>query len=150
MLKRQRRLCGLNKLNSDINVVPYIDVMLVLLVIFMITAPLLTQGIHVALPSAKGSDVSTQQTPIILSVDQQGQYFLNINKVPSSAITPQQLLSEVSARLSQKTKKPPEVIVKGDKNVPYGKVVLAMGLLKKAGADNVGLITQAPPEKVTS
>ena len=99
MLKRQRRLYGLNKLNSDINVVPYIDVMLVLLVIFMITAPLLTQGIHVALPSAKGSDVSTQQTPIILSVDQQGQYFLNINKVPSSAITPQQLLSEVSARL---------------------------------------------------
>lgn len=130
---------------SDINVVPYIDVMLVLLVIFMITAPLLSQGIHVNLPRAAAKTLSAKDNiPIVVSVDSHGKYYLNISKTPSQPIQGQALMSDVSAWLSnaKEHKEILNVYVKGDRNVDYGKVVHAMVLLKKAGAENVGLITQ--------
>lgn len=130
---------------SEINVVPYIDVMLVLLVIFMITAPLLTQGINVRLPQTSSKALSpNQQTPLIVSVNQQGNYFLNLSPTPTKAITPQMLMSSVAAymQLAKQKHEVRHVYVKGDQNVDYGKVVGAMALLQKAGANEVGLITQ--------
>ncbi len=143
MLHRSRRIRKHPK--SEINVVPYIDVMLVLLVIFMITAPLLTQGVNVNLPQAKSRALSKQdQTPMIVSVDRDGQYFLNTDPHPSVAINGQTLMSEVSAKLeaakAQHTEQP--VYVKGDKDADYGKIMTAMVLLQQAGAENVGLITE--------
>ena len=113
-------------LSSEINVVPYIDVMLVLLVIFMITAPLLSQGIHVSLPKASSKLLDHKRPPIV-SVDRLGRYFLNISSLPSKPINAQELMSLVSKKLKPKQ----DVYVKGDRNVNYGKVVYAMSLLKK-------------------
>ena len=131
---------------ADINVVPYIDVMLVLLVIFMITAPMLTQGVTVELPqTASDSIQSTNREPVIVSVDKQGIYFLNISASPNMPIEPQALMVRVAAELTlaRETKEVLNVLVKGDKGVPYGKVVEAMGLLKQAGAEKVGLLTDS-------
>ncbi len=130
---------------AEINVVPYIDVMLVLLVIFMITAPLLTQGVNVNLPQAQAKTMSAQdKTPIVVSVNSRGEYFLNLAKDPMSPLTPQQLMTEVSAYLllAQQRHETRPVLVKGDRDVNYGRVVQAMVLLQKAGAADVGLITQ--------
>ncbi|MFA5959177.1 MAG: protein TolR [Tatlockia sp.] len=131
---------------SDINVVPYIDVMLVLLVIFMITAPMLTQGVTVDLPkTASESLKSADREPIIVSVNQQGDYFLNIHSDPGSPIAPDALRVRVAAELelARQTKQALNVLVKGDQGVPYGKVVMAMSLLKQAGAEQVGLLTDS-------
>lgn len=129
---------------AEINVVPYIDVMLVLLVIFMITAPLLTQGVNVNLPHAKAKAMSAKnKTPIVVSVNSQGQYFLNLDKNPLQPINPQQLMSQVSAYLllAKQHHEERPVYVKGDRSVNYGRVVQAMVMLQKAGAGDVGLIT---------
>ncbi len=141
-LKRHQK----NKtLMAEINVVPYIDVMLVLLVIFMITAPLLTQGIHVNLPQAQAKALSAkEQLPIIVSVNKAGQLFLNISNTPKQAIADKKLSEQVSVALNQAKQKnnPRQVYVKGDRDVPYGKIVQAMALLQQAGAPEVGLITR--------
>ncbi|MDF1760579.1 MAG: protein TolR [Coxiellaceae bacterium] len=130
---------------AEINVVPYIDVMLVLLMIFMITAPLLTQGVHVNLPQASAKTLTPDdQLPIIVTVDKKGEYFLNIAKKPSNALTAAQLNDAVGialGRAKQKNQKR-DVYVRGDKAVDYGKVVNAMVLLQQAGAKDVGLITK--------
>ncbi len=131
---------------ADINVVPYIDVMLVLLVIFMITAPMLTQGVTVDLPKAASTTLQpSEREPIIVSVNQQGDYFLNIDKTPENPIAPQDLLLRVAAELelAKESKQKLNVLVKGDQAVSYGKVIVAMSLLKQAGAEQVGLITDA-------
>lgn len=151
MLKGKRR-----KQLAEINVVPYIDVMLVLLVIFMITAPLLSQGVKVDLPQAAAQPLSTKMPePIIVSVDAQGSYYLNIAANPAASIAPGELATEVSAslRAGQSSGEHRQVLVKGDKNVDYGKVVQAMVILQNAGAESVGLMTQddnsvAPHPKV--
>ncbi|MBT8506609.1 protein TolR [Coxiella-like endosymbiont of Rhipicephalus sanguineus] len=132
---------------AEINVVPYIDVMLVLLVIFMITAPLLTQGVNVKLPQAAAKTLFPQQAPIIVSIDSHGSYFLNIAKEPSQPITTQDLVTRVAAalQLANQNHQKQEIYVKGDKEVDYGKVVQMMVLLKYAGANNVGLMTQNLP-----
>lgn len=142
---KSNRRTSRRKVMSEINVVPYIDVMLVLLVIFMITAPLLTQGVNVNLPQAKARALTQQdKTPIIVSVDGQGHYFLNISNHPSQSISSQQLMMQIAARLQiakeHHIKMP--IYVKGDKAVDYGHVVHAMVLLQRAGANDVGLITQ--------
>lgn len=132
---------------TEINLVPYIDVMLVLLLIFMITAPLLTQGVQVQLPSASAKAMPPQkEMPIIVSVDQQGELFLNTSVTPQQPITPQDLMSDVSSQLTnaQTQHKEQDVYVKGDRNANYGEVMKAMVLLQKAGAQNVGLVTQSP------
>jgi biopolymer transport protein TolR len=129
---------------AEINVVPYIDVMLVLLVIFMITAPMLTQGITVDLPKTASDTVKTTgREPIIVSVDSHGAYYLNISSNPGVPMDSKSLMIRVAAELSlaRETKEQLNVLVKGDQGVAYGKVVEAMGLLKQAGADQVGLLT---------
>lgn len=132
---------------TEINLVPYIDVMLVLLVIFMITAPLLTQGVHVQLPSASAKTLPPQKNkPLIVTVNQQGILFLNTSVTPDQPITPQNLMSEVSTQITnaQTNHKQQDVFVKGDRNASYGSVMSAMILLQKAGATDVGLITKSP------
>lgn len=139
MRKRSRRPM------AEINVVPYIDVMLVLLVIFMITAPLLTQGVQVDLPKAASKPLSAaEKEPLIVSVDAQGQYFLNISSTPGVPINEATLMQKVGAELSKAKREGREqrVYVKGDQSVNYGRVVHAMVVLQKAGAPSVGLITQ--------
>lgn len=130
--------------SADINVVPYIDVMLVLLVIFMITAPILTQGVTVDLPKAASAAIkSASREPIIVSVNSAGDLFLNISNTPNTPITAQDLTTRVAAELelARESKQTLNVLVKGDQGVAYGKVVLAMGMLKQAGAEQVGLLT---------
>ncbi|PWY55310.1 protein TolR [Legionella qingyii] len=135
---------------SEINVVPYIDVMLVLLVIFMITAPMLSQGVTVDLPKAASQNLApTDREPIIVSVNQQGTYFLNISSTPAEPIESQALVVRVAAELelAKQSGQKLNVLVKGDQGVAYGKVVQAMALLKQAGAEQVGLLTDSEQEK---
>ncbi|HYF97487.1 MAG TPA: protein TolR [Coxiellaceae bacterium] len=130
---------------AEINVVPYIDVMLVLLVIFMITTPLLSQGVHVELPNAAAKALSAEELPpLIVSVDKEGNYYLNINKDPEVVISPDELSQQVSNALSEAQAKNQkrEVYVKGDQSANYGQIVQAMVLLQKAGAPSVGLMTE--------
>jgi len=128
---------------SEINVVPYIDVMLVLLVIFMITAPLLSQGVRVDLPKTPAEPLKDQtQEPLIVEIDANGWYYLNFGQEQGFAIDPETLVNRVSALIRHR----PEisVLVKGDKSATYGDVVIAMALLQKAGVTSVGLMTEPP------
>ena len=133
---------------SDINVVPFIDVMLVLLVIFMITTPLLTQGVKVNLPQTQAKAMSDQQKePLIVTVDAAGSFYLNLADKPNQPITAHTLSYLVTQQLKDQTQNNEQrpVLVRGDKNANYGKVMEAMSLLQQAGAKSVGLITQPPP-----
>ena len=135
---------------AEINVVPYIDVMLVLVVILMITAPLLTQGVHVDLPQASAKALPQKNKPIVVSVDAEGKFYLNTSSTPSQPVTPQDLMSDVSSQLTTASAahQAQDVYVKGDRAANYGEVMQAMVLLQKAGATDVGLITKNPPPKV--
>ncbi len=131
---------------SEINVVPYIDVMLVLLVIFMVTAPLLAEGVKVELPQTTSRPLDkVEQEPVIVTVDARGRYYLNIGEKPEQSIDDQTLVARVSAVLRHR--KGADVLVRGDQSVEYGKVIVAMSLLQKAGVNNIGLITE-PPQKL--
>ncbi len=126
------------KLMSEINVVPYIDVTLVLLVIFMITAPLLTQGVKVELPRAAAKPVESQdQETLVVTVDRAGNYFLDDRR-----IAPEELRKKVAAILRLRPQTP--VLIRGDRQANYGEVVKAMTLLQSAGAPTVGLLTEPP------
>lgn len=125
---------------AEINVVPYIDVMLVLLVIFMVTAPMINQGVEVDLPTASAKSLAADtHLPIIVSVNNKGELFLNISSVPQSAIHPHKLQSEVAAALLRDNKRP--VMVKADKRISYSTVLETMVLLQQAGVPSVGLET---------
>lgn len=129
---------------AEINVVPYIDVMLVLLIIFMITAPLLTQGVKVDLPQAEANMLEEDaKRPLVVSIDRQGGYHLTYDDDKTVAVDPEQLLLKTTAILTHNRNIP--VLVKGDTAVDYGRVVDAMVLLQQAGAPSIGLITE-PPE----
>jgi len=140
---RRRRLMG------EINVVPYIDVMLVLLIIFMITAPLLAEGVKVDLPKAGAQAIPPEMLkdtkPIVLSIDERGQLFLNYNDPEDAPLD----AATVEAQAAAVLRRAPEtvVLVRGDYRVPYGEVVAAMVLLQRAGADKVGFVTQPPDKK---
>jgi len=126
---------------SEINVVPYIDVMLVLLVIFMITAPLITAGVKVDLPQAQGEPLSTEaETPLIASIDKEGQYFLTVGDTQDEAINLSQLITLVKAHREVNPKV--DVYVNGDKNIAYGKVVALFVALQNAGIDNTSLMVE--------
>lgn len=130
---------------SDINVVPFIDVMLVLLVIFMITTPLLTEGVKVNLPQTAAKALSEQKEPLIVTVDSTGNFYLNLADKPDQPVTARTLTYLVTSQLKQQEgKEQRAVLVRGDKNANYGKVMEAMVLLQQAGAKGVGLITQPP------
>jgi biopolymer transport protein TolR len=132
---------------AEINVVPYIDVMLVLLIIFMITAPLLTQGIKVELPRAAAEPIDARAVnniePLVLSIDARGRLYLNVGS------TPQQPLDDATAlvRATAALRRAPQrvVLVKGDAAVNYGRVVSAMVMLQQAGASKVGFLTEPLP-----
>jgi biopolymer transport protein TolR len=127
-------------------VVPYIDVMLVMLVIFMVTAPLLTQGVKVDLPEASAEPMPPEdQEPLVVSVDAAGSLYLNIADDPSQAITGDDLKQRVAAVLRRSPKR--SVLVRGDQTANYGRVVAAMVLLQQAGVPDVGLVTESPEEK---
>jgi biopolymer transport protein TolR len=130
------------RLMAEINVVPYIDVMLVLLIIFMVTAPLLSQGIKVELPDAGAEvlDNDMQDTdPLIMSVDANGNFYLNVGDDEEKPREPAQILQLAQTVLSSTPDTP--VLVKADENVPYGRVVSAMVLLQRAGARKIGFLT---------
>ncbi|UCC55972.1 MAG: protein TolR [Gammaproteobacteria bacterium] len=128
---------------SEINVVPYIDVMLVMLVIFMVTAPLLTQGVKVELPEADAEPMDAeQQEPIVVNVDAAGKLYLNVGDNPNEAIDGATLVQRVSAILRRRQDQ--TVLVRGDHAVDYGTVVAAMVLLQQAGVPGVGLVTEPP------
>jgi biopolymer transport protein TolR len=134
---------------GEINVVPYIDVMLVLLIIFMITAPLLTEGVKVQLPKAGARPIPPEMMkdtkPIILTIDEKGQLFLNYNTPDDEPLD----AAKVEAQAAAVLRRAPEtvVLVRGDYRVAYGEVVGAMTLLQRAGADKVGFVTEPPQEK---
>jgi biopolymer transport protein TolR len=138
------------KLMGEINVVPYIDVMLVLLIIFMITAPLLTQGIKVDLPDAGAEpldpDMLKRHEPLVLSVDKAGKMYLNIGRDKDRPVDDNTILTRTAAVLRRDPQTP--VLVKADESVAYGRVVTAMVLLQRAGAEKVGFITDPLAEPV--
>jgi len=130
---------------AEINVVPYIDVMLVLLVIFMVTAPLITQGVKVDLPQADAEVLEGESTePVVITVDQFGDLYLDVGEDKNQPVDAQTLLVRVQAVLKYNPNVP--ILVKGDTQVDYGRVVQAMVLAQAAGAPSVGLIT-SPPER---
>jgi biopolymer transport protein TolR len=131
---------GKRRLMSDINVVPYIDVMLVLLIIFMITAPLLTQGITVDLPNAPASALDPgQNEPLVLSVDREGKYYLNVGDNEDMPIDDATVVERASAVLRRNAQTP--VLVQADETVPYGRVVTGAVLLQQSGATKIGFQT---------
>jgi len=130
---------------SEINVVPYIDVMLVLLIIFMITTPLLSQGVKVDLPQAPSTPLPpNEKEPVIVNVDKNGNFFINYGENQDAPVPPNILVNRVSALLKYQPGIP--VLVGGDTNVAYGEVIQLMTLLQQAGVPSVGMITD-PPEK---
>jgi len=140
-VSRGRRLMG------EINVVPYIDVMLVLLIIFMITAPLLTQGVKVELPKAGAEPLDPKMLknamPLVLSVDREGRLYLNIGGNPQAALDAPTVAARATAALRRNPELP--VLVKADSRVEYGRVVQAMVILQQSGAQKVGFITDPLP-----
>jgi len=128
---------------AEINVVPYIDVMLVLLVVFMVTAPLLMQGVKVDLPQAPSVPLDQKQDePLIVSIKKDGSYYLNLGKDEKVAKPLAEITNTVGKVLRQKPATP--VLVWGDHSVDYGVVVGLMTELQKAGAPSVGLVTEPP------
>ena len=130
---------------SEINVVPYIDVMLVLLVIFMVTAPMLTQGVKVDLPETASDPIQSDKNveSIVVSVDTNGAYYLEVGDRGSDPMSLEEVRAQVAKILSQRPNG--EVLVRGDEHVDYGVVVRLMAELQGAGASSIGLITEAPP-----
>jgi len=125
---------------AEINVVPYIDVMLVLLIIFMITAPLIQQGVEIDLPQANAESVDDKDTPpLVVTVDSKGQYFLDVGENTEQPISTETLQIRVAAVL--RNKPTTAVMIRGDKDVAYGEVVRAMTSLQAAGVPSIGLLT---------
>ncbi len=128
---------------AEINVVPYIDVTLVLLIIFMITAPLIQSGVDVDLPQADSQQVDQENapSPIIITIDKTGQYFIDLgNGSDEEPVSANEVLLLTAA--VRKNKPKTQVYIRGDKQVEYGKVVTVMAALKNAGVPNVGLMTE--------
>ena len=128
---------------AEINVVPYIDVMLVLFVIFMVTAPILMQGVEVDLPDADAAPVKEQDAePLIVSINDRGQLFLNMGADEKQALELATIRQRVAAVLRRTPDKP--VLLWGDERVAYGDGVVVMTALQEAGAPTVGLVTESP------
>ena len=124
---------------GEINVTPFVDVMLVLLIVFMVTAPLLTVGVPVDLPKTKASQISDDQTPMVISINKDGQLALQNRDIGNDELIPR---LEAVARVKPDTR----IFVRGDKDVPYGEVMAVMGRVQEAGFSRVALITKLPEE----
>ena len=131
--RRRRRM-------AEINIVPYIDVMLVLLIIFMVTAPMLNLGADIQLPQSAAKALQNEKQPVLVSVDQQGNVFVTLGKSPREQVDDQTLVKDVSAYVKQDPKV--SVMLGGDKRVDYGRVNQVLGLLQQAGVAKVGLMSQ--------
>lgn len=128
------------RLVAEINVVPYIDVVLVLLIVFMMTAPLLTQGVKVDLPQAAATPIEKDEEPLIVSLKRDGSLYINLGKDNTKPASLDAIKQQVARVLKSKPATP--VLVWGDRSVSYGKVVELMSELQSAGADSVGLVTE--------
>src|SRR6476661_6939761 len=128
------------KLKAEINVVPYIDVMLVLLIIFMVTAPLLNLGVDIQLPQSKAKSVQNDKEPAVVSVDKDGKLYLTLGPSKREPVEPAALVAKVSAFLRQNPQL--QVLVAGDTRADYGRVYNAMVLLQQGGVAKVGLMSQ--------
>ena len=136
---------GRRRMMAEINVVPYIDVMLVLLIIFMVTAPLITQGVKIDLPQAPSEVLPpSDNEPVIVAVNAAGSVFVDVGDAPDQPVDDDALVTRIAAVLKYRPQT--EVLIEGDRNVDYGKVVQVMTLLKNAGVGSVGLITQPAEE----
>ncbi|HEY9149108.1 MAG TPA: protein TolR [Gammaproteobacteria bacterium] len=136
--------CKRRRLMGEINVVPYIDVMLVLLVIFMITAPMLSQGVKVDLPQASSQPIpQDDREPLVVTVDASGEFYLSLADDPAAPLTADALMAQLDNVLEQQPGIP--VYVKGDRHVAYGKVVELMAMIQGAGVPSVGLMSESPP-----
>jgi biopolymer transport protein TolR len=124
---------------SQINVTPLVDVMLVLLVIFMVTAPIIQQGVAVDLPKTRGSALADQEQPLVVGVTKQGSVYLNDNPIP---------IEELRAKLTAIAREQPgrRVFLRADAAVPYGDVVRVIAALKESGVERLGMVTEPPPE----
>lgn len=130
---------------AEINVVPYIDVTLVLLIIFMVTAPMLQTGVDVELPQAEARDLDpNEQLPIVITIKGDGSLFLDAGNQADTPLAEADLVRRVPELLAQKPGIP--VLIRGDRKVEYGRVVTLMAALKAGGVPSVGLITQPPGE----
>jgi biopolymer transport protein TolR len=134
-LRRPKR-----KLKAEINVVPYIDVMLVLLIIFMVTAPLLNLGVDIQLPQSKAKSIQNDKEPAVVSVDKDGKLFLTLGPTQREPVEPQVLLAKVAAFMRENPQL--QVLVAGDARADYGRVYNAMVLLQQGGVAKVGLMSQ--------
>ncbi|HVJ61864.1 MAG TPA: protein TolR [Tahibacter sp.] len=132
------------KLKAEINVVPYIDVMLVLLIIFMVTAPLLNLGVDIELPASQAKSIQVDKDPAVVSVDRDGKLYLTLEKAPREEVDEARLKTLLTAFVRANPKVP--VYVAGDGKVEYQKIYDAMVLLQQAGVPKVGLMSQPPPE----
>lgn len=130
---------GRKKIMADINVTPLVDVMLVLLIIFMVTAPMMTQGLNVDLPQTTAKALRQEEKPIVVTIQADGA--ISIHEVPyARALMVQELKKSYSANKDQ------PIFLRADKNVPYGQVVTVMADIQSVGFDKIGMITK-PPEK---
>ncbi len=128
-----------DNLMSEINVTPFVDVMLVLLIIFMVTAPMMVQGVNVKLPVASASPLGKENQHLVISIKQNHMVYINDQLVDIDFLT--QKLAKIIENLNK-----PDVYLRADKNVDYGFVVDVMSKIKKAGVDNLGMVTIPPAE----
>ena len=137
-----RRKHGRRKPMGEINVVPYIDVTLVLLIIFMITTPMLQTGVEVDLPQAESAMVEQKEgePPIVISIKEQGEYYINVDGQNDERIEPEVINDRVAIVLNNKPGT--QVLISADKGVDYGTVVTVMAALKNTGVPTVGLMTK--------
>jgi biopolymer transport protein TolR len=125
---------------ADINVTPMVDVMLVLLVIFMVTAPMMQQGVQVNLPKAEAKALTAPEEAVVISIETSGRIFIDKTEVP-----PGELKGQLSTMFASRTKK--EVFLKADRDVPYGEVVKTMAEIKGAGIERLGMVTEPAQRK---
>jgi len=138
-MRNGRRRNNESKLLAEINVTPLVDVVLVLLIIFMVTAPMLQMGIDVNLPRVKSKSIDVTEEKLVLTINSEKEIFINKNKISVSELGVK-LESIFSSRIDR------EVFMRADKNVPYGFVVEVMSAVRKAGVDKLGMITESPEE----
>jgi biopolymer transport protein TolR len=133
-----------HKPNAEINVVPYIDVMMVLLVIFMVTAPMMTQGVNVDLPQAKSDPVESNELsePLVVSVTRSGDFYLELGENNKQPVT----LERIGVQVTKILQRAPDtqVLLRGDRAIEYGLIVRIMTVLQQAGAQSVGLVSESP------
>ncbi len=123
------------QLMSEINVTPFVDVMLVLLIIFMVAAPMMTQGVDVNLPKTESKNIKTSDEPLMLTVNREKQIFLENHQIPLESL-------EIKIKKIFENRRNKEVLLRADKDIPYGFVINVIASVKKAGIEKLGMVTE--------